>query len=131
METFPSQIPKVSRKVGIRIEDPVERTPFDNGRARQRQRFEAIPTGFDVEWLLTDDEFNIFEAFVRIKLNGGADWFTIQLPATQGIQTVTARFIKGEYRARSKGVLNWVVSAKLETENNYGLDEAALDALIT
>ena len=130
-ETYPAILPGVSDSLKIGHDIPVIRTKFETGRARQRSRFENKTSMYSVRWQLSDAEHDIFEAFHRIKLNNGNDWFNISLPATQGIQTVLARFVKGQYSKNHKGVLYWVVSAKLEVEEDYGLTEAELNALLS
>jgi len=131
-ETFPTPptLPKPTLSMAINTQPAVVRTKFETGRARQRRRFEYDTKFYRVEWELTDSEYDIFEAFVRTKLNFGNDWFNITLPATQGLQTVLARFKDGKHKRSHYGNLNWRVTATLEVEADYGLTEAELDALL-
>lgn len=129
-ETFPAILPNVSTSLKVDNVASVIRTKFETGRARQRSRFENKNSNYAVRWQMSDDEFDIFEAFHRIKLSNGNDWFNITLPAPQGVQTVLARFVEGQYRRTHKGVLFWEVSAELEIEADYGLTESELDALL-
>jgi len=129
-ETFPTILPPVSDKLKVGHDAKVIRTKFETGRHRQRNRFENKNSFYTIKWRFTDYEFTIFEAFHRTKLSNGNDWFHISLPATQGLQTVLARFVKGEYTESHIGVLNWDVTAKLEVEEDYGLSEAELDVIL-
>lgn len=129
-ETFPTPLPRASSSMKIDNVAPVIRTKFETGRSRQRNRFENKNSNYSVNWQLSNDEFEIFEAFHRIKIHNGNDWFNITLPAPQGLQTVLARFINGQYKRSHRGVLYWEVSAMLEVEADYGLTESELDALL-
>jgi hypothetical protein len=117
---WPITLPVVSQKLSASVNTNVARTDIKNGYPRQRNRFKNQISQYEVSWLFTDEEFYTFENFHRVNLTNGNQWFEIDLPATQGFQTVLARFVGGEYKAANKGVLNWTVSASLEVENNYG-----------
>ena len=132
-ETYPSSfLPAVTAGLGTQVKPSVIRTNFDGGKTRQRMRFETRPEIFNANWEMTDAQFEIFEAWVRTKLNRGNDWFNIDLPAgKQGFTTVLARFVGGRYSRTHFGVFDWKVSAQLEIEDEYGLTETELDAILT
>jgi len=117
---WPIALPVISAKLSASVSTNVARTGIKSGLPRQRNRFKNQVSQYSVSWLFTDAEFYTFETFHRVNLTNGNQWFEIDLPATQGFQTVLARFVGGAYKCSNKGVLNWSVSAKLEVENSYG-----------
>ncbi|WP_186169787.1 hypothetical protein [Burkholderia gladioli] len=68
------------------------RTDMDNGSARQRRRFTTVPNYVDVTWMLSIDQFSIFEAFLAYDINLGADWFATSLLNGLGVSQMQARF---------------------------------------
>jgi hypothetical protein len=111
---FPTSLPLVSNKLSLGLKDQTIRQTFDTGRSRQRARFESTHTLYGVSWIFDDDEYSTFEAFHRLGINNGEDFFDIQLPSGSGVALETARIVDGKYKIKSKGVLGWVITAELE-----------------
>lgn len=137
--TWPSEpiLPKPSVDLGGSVKPATVRTNMESGRPRQRKRFTTGWRTKNVSWVLTNDEFAIFQAIVKFKLNNGADFFDMALPigdpddeteAEFAVQSV--RFVDGVYKYSYQDVMHWKVSATLETENTSPMDEATLDGIL-
>jgi hypothetical protein len=105
------------------------RTAMDSGRVRQRQRFTRVVTTIGVSWQLTDEQYAILKGFFEHSLNGGADWFNMELPLGDGFQTYAVRFVGG-LSDDHYGALNWNVSATLELEQGGPLTAEVTAALL-
>jgi hypothetical protein len=111
---FPANLPRASNKLSLGVKDATIRSVFDTGRSRQRSRFESKNTFYSVKWVLNDDEYSTFDAFHRLAIDNGNDFFDVELPTGSGVEVVTARIVGGDYKIASKGVFNWVITAQLE-----------------
>lgn len=111
---FPVSLPRVSNKLSLGLKDATIRQVFDTGRSRQRSRFESKNTFYSVSWVFTDEEYSTFDAFHRLAINNGNDFFDIELPTGSGVEVVTARIVDGEYKVKAKGNFNWVITSQLE-----------------
>jgi len=111
----------------------VTRTDMESGPARQRRRFTQTPTRIPVRWRFRDVDFATFEAWFRLKLTDGGDWFGISLLGGIGIAAHEARFV-GQGNAPYKAVPSrggaWIVTSVLEIRERPMLDEGALDILL-
>ncbi|WP_173975895.1 hypothetical protein [Magnetospirillum sp. LM-5] len=114
-------------------QDATSRTDMEAGPARQRRRFTGTPTRIPVRWRFRDVDFATFEAWFRLKLADGADWFAISLLGGIGIAAHEARFV-GQGNAPYKAVPGrggvWIVTSVLEIRERPMLDEGALDILL-
>lgn len=118
----------------------VARTAMDSGRIRQRQRFTTDIRHFDVQWWFTDQKYAIFQAVVKLRLNMGNDYFTIDLPLGDQVgvmggtptplTSVSARFVGGANGIKAAWQPSlWQVSAQLEVETVPGLTAGNLTTL--
>lgn len=108
----------------------VTRTTMQSGRVRQRRWSTSDRRDMPVNWQLNDDDFELFQSFHKYKLNGGNDWFTIQLPVGGGFKTCTVRFKECAFKASYRTSMNWDVSATLEIQDIPILAEADYDILV-
>ncbi|MCA1907933.1 MAG: hypothetical protein LDL39_06190 [Magnetospirillum sp.] len=109
------------------------RTDMEAGPARQRRRYTGTPTRIPVRWRLSALEFATFEAWFRLKLADGTDWFAIDLLGGIGIAGHEARFVAQSdtpYRAVPGRGGVWIVTSALEVSQRPILDEAMLDILL-
>ena len=117
--TWPAIFPQTSGAFSGKSEENAVRLIMESGRARQRRQFTAPIRIFSAEWDMSDFQFGMFQAFVKHKLNNGADWFDVSLPSGAAFVTFEARIIRGEYNGAyvdkfTNGVYRWRVNASLE-----------------
>lgn len=114
-------------------ESSVTRTDVESGPARQRRRFTQTPTRIPVRWRFQDVDFATFEAWFRLKLADGADWFAISLLGGIGIAAHEARFVgqgNAPYKAAPSRGGVWIVTSVLEIRERPMLDKGALEILL-
>jgi hypothetical protein len=115
-------------------ESATARTDMEAGPARQRRRFTGTPTRIPVRWRMSQIEFATFEAWFRLKLADGAEWFAVDLLSGIGIAGHEARFpgqSGNPYRAVPGRGGTWIVTSVLEVRKPPLLDEGALDILLS
>lgn len=128
MATWPTTLP-LPQVSGYSVK-PVQaflRTNMDKGAARQRKRFSAVPVIVSVSFMLTQTQFETFEAWWHFNIADGAGWFNTSLANGKGITTCEARFT-GAYEAPTAGGLNWLISGTLEVRSMPIITEAELAA---
>lgn len=95
MATWPTNLPDpLTSGYSIQPQQAFIRTDMDQGPARQRRRFTTTPTVYSVKWIMSEQQFGIFESWFRDEVDDGAAWFTINLRGGTGIQAVEARFMQ-------------------------------------
>lgn len=76
METLPAAIPAFRTDYKYSVEGRgILRTDMASGAVRQRRRAVSNDDAASVTLRLTDIQLRVFEVFVKLKLNHGADWF--------------------------------------------------------
>lgn len=138
-ETWPDSLPlPLFDGYGIQPLDAALRTDMEQGPARQRQRFTAIPERVAVKWRFSQWEYALFRAWYRDKAKRGAAWFEITLLSGLGMVTHQARFVGSDnkpYDAQSKRGdptgAKWIVSATLEVRDSPDLSADALDIALS
>lgn len=132
MEAFPAIFPNPTVDFNGKASTTTVETKMDSGRKRRRRRFSSELTSLPVSWQMDDWEFGMFRAWVKNKISDGADKFTISLPVSgEGFKTVTVSLVGGEYTFKHSPVLNWTVSANLETEDSLIWDADTYTAKLT
>ena len=104
---------------GLQPQKATERTPMSAGPARVRRRFTRVPTFIPQTWILTADQFGMFEWWVENSIDGGAAWWIGQQKNGTGLVQVPCRFIEkdgGPYQAKALGGDLWEVTAMVEVE---------------
>jgi hypothetical protein len=117
----------------VEPQDATTRTDMEAGPARQRRRFTSVPTRVPVRWRLSQMDFATFEAWFRLKISGGAEWFAIDLLSGIGVAPHEARFLGqggSPYRAVPSRGGTWIVTSVLEVRQRPILDEGTLDILL-
>ncbi len=125
------RIPAPSTSFVSDIDTPNFRTVMSSGKTRQRNRFNAELSFYNVVWTLTDLQRGYFRKLVIEELNGGADWFDITLPVNSGMELVTARFVGGRYDEAHQENFTWSVSATLECQDVPTITTEDLVILLT
>lgn len=97
--------------------DPFIRTPMDSGLARQRRRFRVYPITQSVQFLLTQEQFAAYSAFVENDLNGWASWFMLKIRDGRGVRLARVRFIKAPAEELVAAIGLWRVSGQVEKLN--------------
>lgn len=129
METWPPSFPMLSSSAysGDQAANTV-RTTMDSGSIRQRRRFSVEILTLSCTWELSDTEFGIFCAFVKYRLNLGADWFLMNLPAGgDDVQLHQVRFQNGNFKQTYTDVGFWDVQATLDVMQRMIISETVLD----
>ena len=115
LAVWPEQLP-LPEQSGYAIQhvSPLQRTEMVSGRARQRRVYTSVPSMVAVQWLLTEQQAQLFEAFFRYGITDGADWFLLPLKTPM---------FTGNYECRFTGIYEgpvliaydkWTVSATIE-----------------
>lgn len=121
MATWPSMLPGASDPSGYGFSpEPANvRTQMDVGPARVRRRTSAPPTSVDVQFIFTEEEMEVFEAWFKYELADGAAWFSAPYYNGTGLNTVEARFMGDEepYKARTIAPRQFSVTARWEVRN--------------
>ena len=115
LAVWPTQLP-LPEQSGYAIQhvSPTQRTTMVSGRARQRRVYTSVPSNVAVQWFLTEQQAQLFEAFFRYSIADGADWFLLPLKTPM---------FTGDYECRFTGIYEgpvliaydkWTVSATIE-----------------
>lgn len=108
---------------GFQPVSPIARTKMVSGRARMRRRFSNVPTIAKVNWLFSDGEARIFEAWFEYTLKSGTLWFECPLQSPMGFEKLRARFTDIYEGPTLFGVDHWRFSADLEVFKRPLADE--------
>lgn len=101
---WPSALPAPLLNRGHTIVPGMSQTIMETGRIRQRPLFVDVVELMDVQWHLTEDQFEIFEQFVEVDLNRGTlrtTLFGFDSSSIQGVNRMVWRVVAfypgGEY----------------------------------
>ena len=118
------------RSYGLERGQRFIRTDMEAGNIRQRTRFSTIPDDLQVTWVMSREQFELFEGWFKHKINNGADWFRMKVSDGSGVNLQDCRF-KTSYKAKEVGPNFFSVTASLETRDRTIIDEATVDSRIT
>ena len=113
--SWPTQLP-LPEQSGYAIQhvNPLQRTQMVSGRARQRRVYTSVPSNVAVQWFLTEQQAQLFEAFFRFVITDGADWFMCTLKTPLGLMPYECRF-NGIYEGPVLTSFNkWTFSGTIE-----------------
>ena len=125
--SWPTQLP-LPEQSGYAIQhvSPTQRTTMVSGRARQRRVYTSVPSNVAVQWFLTEQQAQLFEAFFRYSITDGADWFLLPLKTPMFTGDYECRFT-GIYEGPTLTAFNkWTVSATIEIKERKTLDAILL-----
>ena len=120
--SWPTQLP-LPEQSGYAIQhvSPTQRTTMVSGRARQRRVYTSVPSNVAVQWFLTEQQAQLFEAFFRYAIADGADWFLLPLKTPMFTGDYECRFT-GIYEGPTLTSFNkWTVSATIEIKERQTL----------
>ena len=127
--SWPTQLP-LPEQSGYAIQhvNPLQRTTMVSGRARQRRVYTSVPSNVAVQWFLTEQQAQLFEAFFRYAIADGADWFLLPLKTPMFTGDYECRFT-GIYEGLTLTAFNkWTVLATIEIKERQTLDSSLVYA---
>ena len=127
---FPTYLPcPTVEGYSIRPDEAIVRTHMEAGPARQRRRFTQTPSKINVRWIMTPEQFSLFEAWYKFYAKEGAEWFHINLLGGLGLLEQEARFTKQFEASLLNGYL-WQITSELEIRDRPTLTEDILAVLL-
>jgi len=130
MITWPTTLPLPTVDgYGVQPGDAILRTDMEAGLARQRRRFTSVPSIISVRWLMTRNQFAVFEAWYKKYAKEGAEFFDIELLGGVGITTHNARFTQ-QFNATLLNGRLWTVTSQLEIRERPTLNNETLTLLL-
>lgn len=99
------------------------RTEMGSGRARQRKRFQSVPTTMAATWKLKDEQAVILEGFVKHGTNDAVNWFVMPIRTPQGLIDHDVRFKQSPLESCSFNGGFWSYSANIEIKERQIVSE--------
>ena len=120
--SWPEQLPLLEQSgYAIQHVSPLRSTEMVSGRARQRRVYTSVPSNVAVQWFLTEQQAQLFEAFFRHAITDGADWFLLPLKTPMFTGDYECRFTS-IYEGPTLTAFNkWTVSATIEIKERQTL----------
>ena len=126
---FPKKLPYPTVEgYTIKPDEAIIRTEMEAGPARQRRRYSQTPSKISAKWIMSPEQFSLFEAWYKYHSQEGAEWFYITLLGGLGLIEQEARFTQ-QFEASLLNGLLWIVSSELEIRDRPTLSEAEMDIL--
>ncbi|OLA80487.1 MAG: hypothetical protein BHW58_07560 [Azospirillum sp. 51_20] len=128
---FPDLLPlPLVEEYSITPNEAIIRTQMESGTARQRRRFDSVPSRITVKWFMNASQFSLFEAWYKYHAKEGAEWFVIPLLGGLGLIEQEARFTQ-QFTAKLQNRILWAITSELEIRERPTLSEGALDILLS
>jgi hypothetical protein len=102
------------------------RTEMASGRARQRKRFQSVPTTMAATWKLKTDQADILEGFVKHGTNDAVNWFVMPIRTPQGLIDHDVRFKQSPLESCSFNGGFWSYSANIEIKKRQVVSEEGM-----
>lgn len=123
--TFPKRLPYPTvESYSIRPDEAIIRTDMEAGPARQRRRYMQTPSKIAVKWIMSPEQFCLFEAWYKYYAKEGAEWFVITLLGGIGLTEQEARFTQQFEASITAGRL-WQITTELEIRDRPTITEDA------
>lgn len=123
--TFPKRLPYPTvESYSIRPDEAIIRTDMEAGPARQRRRYTQTPSKIAVKWIMSPEQFCLFEAWYKYYAKEGAEWFVITLLGGIGLTEQEARFTQQFESSITAGRL-WQIITELEIRDRPTITEDA------
>ncbi|WP_194442354.1 hypothetical protein [Pseudoalteromonas simplex] len=106
------------------------RTEMASGRARQRKRFQSVPTAMAATWKLKDEQAVILEGFVKHGINDAVNWFVMPIRTPQGLIDHDVRFKQSPLESCSFNGGFWSYSANIEIKERQIVSEEGMIKLL-
>jgi len=101
------------------------RTDMASGRARQRKRFQSVPTTMGATWKLNKYQAQILEGFVTHGVNDAVNWFLMPVRTPEGVIEHEVRFIQSPLESCTYNGGFWNYSANIEIKKRQVVSEEA------
>ena len=105
----------------------IRRTQMDSGRARQRIEFRNVPALVQLQWVMTDVQARLFEAWAAQVV--GAGWFMMTLLTPLGFDEQEVRFTETPVGGELTGKFLWGYRVVCEVRNRPLLPPGWVDLL--
>lgn len=123
--TFPKRLPyPMVESYSIRPDEAIIRTDMEAGPARQRRRYTQTPSKIAVKWIMSPEQFCLFEAWYKYYAKEGAEWFVITLLGGIGLTEQEARFTQ-QFEANITAGRLWQITTELEIRDRPTITEDA------
>ena len=120
--TFPKRLPYPTVEgYSIRPDEAIIRTDMEAGPARQRRRYTQTPSKIAVKWIMSPEQFCLFEAWYKYYAKEGAEWFVITLLGGIGLTEQEARFTQ-QFEASIIAGRLWQITTELEIRDRITED---------
>lgn len=126
METFPAGFGLPETSLSGDTDPNTIRTQMDSGATRQRRRFTVERLFVRASWEWSDNEFGVWCAWHKFKINLGADWFIMDLPLGGGVEPHIVRLVDGKFSQQYVPVSYVRVSTTLEVKERVTYSEDVL-----
>ena len=128
---FPDLLPlPLVEEYSITPNEAIIRTQMEAGTARQRRRFDDVPSKITVKWFMNASQFSLFEAWYKYHAKEGAEWFVIKLLGGLGLIEQEARFTQ-QFTAKLQNGILWAITSELEIRERPTLSEGGLNILLS
>ena len=115
---------------GWQVKPMVARTEFSSRNTRQRMIMKDRDDLFSVTLKLTNDQLSVFETFVLITLNNGADTFTGPYWVSDVEKSGTLEIENGQYTVSYLAPDYWEVSYNVYVKDRSLTDEESIYDLV-
>ena len=127
---FPERLPYPTvESYSIRPDEAIIRTDMESGPARQRRRYTQTPSKITVRWVMSPEQFCLFEAWYKYYGKEGAEWFSINLLGGIGLTEQDVRFTQQFEASLIAGRL-WQITSELEIRDRPTITEDALQIIM-
>ena len=94
-----------------------------SGRARQRKRFQSVPTTMGATWKLNKYQAQILEGFVTHGINDAVNWFLMPVRTPEGLIEHEVRFKQSPLESCTYNGGFWNYSANIEIKKRQVVSE--------
>ena len=106
------------------------RTDMASGRARQRKRFQSVPTTMGASWKLNKYQAQILEGFVTHGINDAVNWFLMPVRTPEGLIEHEVRFKQSPLESCTYNGGFWNYSANIEIKKRQVVSEEGMVELL-
>ena len=123
--TYPAQLPFPQEQgFGFDRGKTFSRTEMESGSKRQRKRFTSVPDMVNQSWLMSNDEFKLFEAWYDEYAD--STWVKMPISSGEGLELAVECRFTSPYKAKKINHQRWQIAATLECRNRTKLDKNSL-----
>ena len=116
---WPLNAAVLGNNYGFRDEQPVVRTPMEQGPERKVRISNQYSTMVSIEFLLTATELNTFRTYyIGSECEMGAGWFDMDIITTEGLATHEVRIEDEQVSKVSAEPDRWLLRLTIETREH-------------